>query len=107
MLGYYSLCCVSVTCVNSSESLLIQLCCDSATHEAGGVVVTGGLRITEGLQNRVCLDDLVLQVTLRQQHKGDVVRTSHRCKVNQHFVWGSGLVWILYPLAYHEAAIRR
>ena len=32
------------------------------THEAGGVVVTDGLGVTEGLEYRVGLHNLVLQV---------------------------------------------
>ena len=43
------------------------------THEAGGVVVTRGLGVTERLQDRVGLHNLVLQGALQQRH-GDTVR---------------------------------
>ena len=54
------------------------------THEARGVVVTGGLGVTEGLQDGVGLDNLVLQGTLLQArtvHTRSILRDTYRAGV--------------------------
>ena len=53
------------------------------THEARGVVVTRGLGVSEGLQDRVGLDDLVLQVSLQRTKEERVKRN---CSPSQHVI---------------------
>lgn len=58
------------------------------------VVVTHRLRVTEGLQHRVSLDNLVLErsafsATLSDRRVGALLARAHRCKIGNHLKYFS------------------
>ena len=65
---------VTVGFVNMAAPVLYMISAMLVTHESGRVVVSHGLGVTEGLQDRVGLDHLVLEVTLRSKVSQRLVR---------------------------------